>query len=318
MKLTCFRISNCALDGEELPVRIKILDWGDNPNVNGAPIRVTERTLRVLPANQKRSGRDTVALDYEHNTVPGSDEYARTAEPRKVAGYGSPAIVEGDGLYLEMQAYTPSGRENAREYMDLSPAVYMDDRTREVTALHSVALCRQGAVEGLQFFAAPDFESAMLEEEQTKGNEMDEVKNDEVEKDEGAAMHGEEASDDAALADIKSVVLELKERLDKMQAPEKFSALEAKVDALKSAIATDGERRDKQEILRQARSEGKVVALSADAVEAIKLDDLKAHVAAIKPSVPLHQYTQESEQEHPERLRTNLERIAKLAGVKMK
>lgn len=47
------------------------------------------------------------------------------------------------------------------------------------------------------------------------------------------------------------------------------------------------EKRDKDSVLMNARIEGKVVALNAEAVGKLSLDDLKAHVAALPVTVPL-------------------------------
>jgi phage I-like protein len=166
MKLTCFRISNHALDGKALPSRIKVLSWGDNPSIKTINPKVTTRTISALPDFQRKRGRDRVALDYEHNTVPGTAEFDRTSEPRKVAAYGVVCVVEGDGLYLDDLLYTPSGIANAGEYIDLSVAANLDEKTGEVLGVHSVALTRAGAVEDVHFFS--------IEEPQQKGSHMDE------------------------------------------------------------------------------------------------------------------------------------------------
>jgi len=146
-------ISNGALSGASLPQRIKLLNWGRNESVKG-PILVDAQSLAAMGVNQARLGYDRIALDYEHNTVDGSPEFARTREPRDVAGYGVPKIISGDGLYLEDITWTASGLANARNYADLSPTPALDHDGR-VTFLHSVGLVRNGAVFGLSFFSAP-------------------------------------------------------------------------------------------------------------------------------------------------------------------
>ncbi len=152
VRLTALRVSNGALAAGRLPGRIKVLDWGENPSVQG-PVRVGEGALQHLAARQKELGFEEVAVDFEHNTVPGSPEYERTQEPRRVAGYGVPRVVAGEGLYLENLRWTPAGQAEALNFVDLSPAVALDE-TREVTFVHSVALTRNGAVEGLTFFSS--------------------------------------------------------------------------------------------------------------------------------------------------------------------
>jgi hypothetical protein len=59
-----------------LPDKVLLFKWGHNETVNG-PVEVNEFTVATVPRMQKAAGFDTVALDYEHNTVPGSREYNR-------------------------------------------------------------------------------------------------------------------------------------------------------------------------------------------------------------------------------------------------
>ncbi len=144
-------ISNGALTAAALPTRLKICGWGDNPSVKGN-IRFIEHSAATLPARQKATGFDKIALDFEHNTVPGSAEFERTTEPRRVAAYGVPTVISGDGLYLESLEWTPAGKSEALNYADLSPAVELD-AAGNIIFVHSVALTRNGAVEGLSFFS---------------------------------------------------------------------------------------------------------------------------------------------------------------------
>jgi len=153
LNLVAFRVSNGALSSEQLPDRLKLLQWGDNSTVKGK-VRVTDMTLQNLSARQKSLGHEEVALDFEHNTVPGTPEFERTKEPRNVAAYGVPRVVSGEGLFLESLRWTPAGKEHALNYADLSPAVELGGpHGDEVSFVHSVALTRNGAVEGLQFFS---------------------------------------------------------------------------------------------------------------------------------------------------------------------
>lgn len=152
--LVALRISNGALAASpNLPDKLKILNWGENPSVEG-PILVGEKSARFLDFNQKTMGFAEVALDFEHNTVPGTPEYERTKEPRPVAAYGVPRIVHGDGLYLENLRWTPDGKASAINYADLSPAIRCDKGSGEVVFVHSTALTRNGAVHELSFHSA--------------------------------------------------------------------------------------------------------------------------------------------------------------------
>lgn len=148
-------ISNGALAASELPKRIKILNVGKNESTQG-PVILADDDIATFAATQQKLGFGRIALDYDHNTVPGSPEFKRTKEPREVAGYGVPEIVKGDGLYLGSVEYTPSGLANAKNFAGLSPACKMDAQGRLVF-LHSLALCRNGSVYGLSYFSAdPD------------------------------------------------------------------------------------------------------------------------------------------------------------------
>ncbi len=145
-------ISNGALKADALPTRIKLLNWGTNQSTQGDVI-VDESTLAAMSVNQRALGFDRVALDFNHNTVPGSPEFERSKEPRAVAGYGAPEVVRGDGLYLNDITWTPAGQADAKNYADLSPTPALNEQ-RRVTFLHSAALVRNGAVFDLSFFSA--------------------------------------------------------------------------------------------------------------------------------------------------------------------
>ena len=150
--ITLRAVSNGALVAEQLPTRLKILDWGRNATVKGT-ILVDDETAKSFEERQQSAGHGEIAIDFEHNTVAGSPEYERTKEPRPVAGYGRPTILRGDGLYLSNIRWTPDGQASAKNFADLSPAVQVDGENR-VTFVHSVALCRNGAVHELTFFSA--------------------------------------------------------------------------------------------------------------------------------------------------------------------
>lgn len=168
--VTLRAVSNGALAvaaGGKLPERLKVLGWGENQSVKGL-VRLNETSLARLPQRQREMGFDKIALDFEHNTVPGSAEYERTKEPRIVAAYGVPRVIPEDGLYLEGLEWTPQGRESALNFADLSPAVQFDG-DGNVVFVHSVALTRNGAVEGLSFFNCNITKECMSEKNNTPG-----------------------------------------------------------------------------------------------------------------------------------------------------
>lgn len=136
-------------DRKVLPSRVKLLGWGRNETSSG-PVIVDEQTARVFAANQRAIGRERVAVDFEHNTVPGTTEYNRTQEPRPVAGHSGLVCVAGEGIFAEAVTYTASGEASARNYEDVSLAPYLD-KERRVIAAHSWTVTHTGAAYGLDF-----------------------------------------------------------------------------------------------------------------------------------------------------------------------
>lgn len=149
--LSALRVSNGALRGDNLPARVKILDWGTNPSIKG-DFKVGAKTLACLEANQKQLGFERVAIDYNHTSVPGTDEY-QPGRPPAIFGYGTVRVKENDGIYLEDVTWTPAGLEHARNYEDLSPTVHQEPGS-EVDYIHSVALCTNGCLDNVTFFSA--------------------------------------------------------------------------------------------------------------------------------------------------------------------
>lgn len=135
-----------------LPQKILVLAWGDHSTTKGKVI-CDDTTMRQLTAYNAAQNWDRIALDFEHNSVPGSPTYK--GEPVSIAGYGTLQLVAGEGIYLLMSSWTPEGRQFAAggHYGDLSPVVKVNERN-EVIGLHSVALCRHGATPGLVFLSA--------------------------------------------------------------------------------------------------------------------------------------------------------------------
>lgn len=152
-------ISNDALKSEELPSRIKVLNWGVNKSLDGE-ILLDDETVKVFYANQKNIGRTLCPLDFNHNTVPGTEAYKSDKEPRAIAGYGVPTIIPNDGMYWEYMQWTPSGIKSARDFADLSPTVLTDESNR-VIGVHSCALTPAGAIDGLSFYSADSMPTLM-------------------------------------------------------------------------------------------------------------------------------------------------------------
>jgi len=141
-----------ALSAADLPKRLRLFAWGDNSSTKGK-FTVNETTLRQLAANQRALGFERIALDFEHNTVPGTAEYLRSQEPRPIAAFANPVVIQGEGLFVDALDWRPRGIAERANYEDLSPTVGTNDRG-EVTFIHSVALCRNGAVDNLTIDSA--------------------------------------------------------------------------------------------------------------------------------------------------------------------
>ncbi len=61
------------------------------------------------PPNQDALGFDKIALDFNHNSLHGHPNYK--PDPREVAAYGVPQVVDGQGLFLDQIEYTPTGKQ---------------------------------------------------------------------------------------------------------------------------------------------------------------------------------------------------------------
>jgi len=153
-------ISNGALKADELPSRIKILNWGPNKTLDG-DITLDAESYKVFYANQSSIGRAFCPLDFNHNTVPGTTEYKNDKAPRAIAAYGVPTIYPDDGMYMEYLQWTPSGIKSAKDFQDLSPAVLLDDNNR-VIGMHSCALTPAGSIENLSFYSADDSVTSLM------------------------------------------------------------------------------------------------------------------------------------------------------------
>jgi len=301
-----------SADGK-LPSRIKVLKWGDNPNVYGYTVRVGEQLVAALGASIYPFRR--VALDFEHNTYPGAPAYKESKEPRSVAGFGAVEVVRGEGVFLSMDKWTPEGVSSAVNYCDVS-AVPTMDKFGNVTAIRSVALCRNGAVPDMVFDdVALSVDAAFVDLVSTNKNKKEnpmkelwrawiakllnkppeEVTDEDVDKAVELAEKSEPevkkvepvapgASAGLSAADVGAVVLAAVKPLQ-----ETVVALSATVGALQggSVAAT------KQGIVDEALRQGKHVALSAAAVEALSPEMLQEHVAALSVTIPVDQRTPE-------------------------
>lgn len=314
-KIILIRTSGTAValsaDAAKLPRRIKVLNWGDNPNCHGKRVNVGEMFVKCLNADSYPYRK--VALDFEHNTFPGTAAYKESQEPRPVAGFGEIEAVPGDGVYLTMSSWTPEGEKMAVNYADVSAGA-VTDKDGNLVAVASVALCRAGAVEGMDFVEAPlsgDVSSALsgiINNPPAPQSGSGAVNK------KGKAMDykalllkllglGEDATDEAIQAAFDALPKKpAKEEQDatlsaavKAAVAEAVKPIEAKVAAL-SAAAVEHEKAD---LVAEAAREGKVVALGADALAKISVEDLKATIAKTAVTVPLSAKTPTTMREKP-------------------
>lgn len=298
LRIECHRSTGGFKASGKLPDRLRILEWGANPNANGSPVLVDELSASVIPTVQHKRGYDRVALDWEHNTVPGTPAHKETKEPRSVAAYGDVRVIPGDGIWLENLTYTPDGVMGAANKHDVSPAIERDAAGR-CTFVHSAALCTNGAIYGLEFYAVS---INPQQEEQTMSAPWIQYLIDKkiiaTEADLGPLMEKCLGEATAATEGMAAATAKLGELVPKVEAlaaakpaegvkPEAMATLVTRLDALSAEMV----KRDKAELLAGALREGKVVALSASAVDALSVADLKAHVEALAVTVPLEART---------------------------
>jgi phage I-like protein len=288
---TAVRAQGCAVDlsakdGTQLPRRMKVLNWGENANARNKRVFVGPKLVRALGA--PTDGFRKIALDFEHNTAPGTPAYLESREPRPVAGFASVECVEGQGVFLAMQAWTPDGLANAANYCDLS-ALAVCDPDGEVYAIPSAALCRCGAVEGMDFAEIPLNVPANPAEVQP----MD-----------WKTMIAKALGMDPATVTDDDLAKALAEALKKPDATALNAAVETATEPFKTTVAAlsatlEGIKqsivdRDKADVLAGALRSGKVVALNAEAVAKLSVDDLRKHVEALQVTVPLSARTPEA------------------------
>ena len=300
MRTTGTAVSLSA-DAAKLPRRIKVLNWGDNPNSHGKRVNVGPLFAKCL--NAETYPYRKVALDFEHNTFPGTAAYKESKEPRPVAGFGTIEAVEGEGVFITMSSWTPDGEKMAANYADVSAGAVTDD-DGNLIAVASVALCRTGAVDGMDFVEAPlsgGVSSALsgIINNNQKGNAMDYkallLK---------ALGLGEDATDEAIQAALaekfekKPTEEEQKAALSaavKTAVAEAVKPIEEKVAALSAAAVAH----EKADLIAEAAREGKVIALGADAIGKITVEDLKATIAKTPVTVPLNAKTPANMKENP-------------------
>lgn len=276
---TFLALSNDALSKGELPSSLTLLVFGRNPTDRGS-LLVNERTVAAIQTQLAGQVYDRVLVDFEHNSEPRSKNFQ--PPPRKHAGAGRVFCSAERGLGIESIDWTPSGKEFARDYPDLSPCVLTaqplsagDGAVDEVVlGLSSVALVPNGGVKGLSFFSAqPQGDDPMS----TAADPTVEI----------TALK-------TALSALTTQVAQLATQISAMQQADyaaKQTALEGRIQTFEATVKADLARRDRESILADACRSGKVVALSADAIDKLTPQELKDHVTKLAVTVPVDRRT---------------------------
>ena len=271
--------------------------WGIHNTRRGKFI-VSDLTARVFDANQGKMRLDgKLALDFEHNTLPGTEAYKSSAEPRPVAAWALCKVIPGEGLVYEDIEWTPEGLAAMKggHFRDLSPSPFRDEQGN-VIGLHSVALCRHGEVEGLTLHAAASPRVAAylsaLSADSLPTNEPTPMKDALLKLLQALGIELEaEASDEAvttALTAAAGKVASMK--------PKEAEGMSADVVALRAEM----EDLRKENLIARATGEGKVIPLSAASLKVTPLSVVEELVNAAKPG-QVHQQGKTTTTESPEK-----------------
>ena len=291
--------------GEALPSTLKLLKLGDNPSNKGT-FRVTQERLDGLSAFQKSKGREHVAIDLEHSTLPGSPSYIASQEPRPIAARKGQVVVTDDQcIALTAIDWLEDAAKTAANYADISPAViYVADKfgagIHEVLGLHSAGLVRNGALFDVAFCSADDLTPMADDDDAQAADESEDnvfeyaVINALISK--GLLKTGANMLDLAALI-VRIIESEAAEpaglSADDLKKVEGVAGTAVKPlqDQIAALTASDTLRR-KEHLCAMARVDGKVIPLTAEVIAALSVDALDAQLKALKPgTVPLHQNT---------------------------
>ena len=281
---------------ESAPSRLVVAPWGSHDARNRGSVIIGAVTLERFAASQKALKLDRVPIDFDHNTVPGTEAFKASQEPRKVAGWGKARVEDGVGIVLTDIEWTPEGLDalNGGHYPDLSPAPYRD-KAGNVVGLHSVGLVRHGELDGLTVEWAKDAGKLLISSltalaasyEDSPQNTPD-PKTETLMKSllqKLLAAIGVTLADDADDAAVETAVTEGAAKLEAMMAKpaeeKKPDAMSAEVKALRDELAAfKAERLSERraEIVDAATREGKVIPLSAEDIAKLNLTVLTAMV----------------------------------------
>lgn len=292
-----------AVEGR--PDELLLLRWGRNDTRKGLFI-VNERTLACLKANQQRLNRQRVKGDYEHASVDEDPD----KHPMEFGSDGVPEVRKGIGLLVTGIHWTQSGLTHVPEhYGDLSAAPIYDEKTREVIALHSYAHCRHGAADGASIEESLKAQLAALNASLGKlSNAFADNPNQEPAEMEkhtellvallaalGATLP-ESPSDEQIAAAAAAAMSKIQTKPEEANEVETLRASVARLSAdltqLSAEVKQANELRPFEDMRNDALAVGKMVTLSAPALQKLGKDEAENYLKSLpEGAVPLEQRT---------------------------
>lgn len=285
--LQTIRSGSLAYDGETPPTRMLVMPWGRNETRRGDFI-VDALTARVFATNQKRNRLDgKVALDFEHNTLPGAPAYLSSSEPRPIAAWALCRVIEGEGLVYEDIEWTPDGLSawQRKLYQDISPAPVRGADGKTVIALHSAALCRHGELADftIAHAAAPKGLAAYFDALSADSSSLLNPDLTTLMKEKLISLCSALGVPLSAEADESATGIALDSAIAAVGKLKKPEGLSAEAAGELATLRKEIEAGKKDLLLMKATQEGKVVPLSADAIAATPLSALQELVTNAKP-----------------------------------
>lgn len=310
LTLSAFRAGSVSVaaggeNSDAPPSRLVIAPLGRHGARDRGAVIVDATTLDGFEARQNAAKIGMrVALDFNHNTVPGTAAFAAEPEPRRVAAWGHLQAVAGVGIVLTALEWTPSGLAAwaDKSFQDISPAVFRRaDGT--VLAVHSAGLCQHGELDGLTIEAAAA--AAQLAPFFAALSASLELEIEAPMKPHPAliallAALGVTLAADADETATETALKAAAEKVDALPKPEAMTAAhttEITTLAARLKVIEDAEvERQRAAIVAAAGLEGKIIPLSAETLKLTPLNVLTELVSQLKPgAVPLNRTTPNGE-----------------------
>jgi phage I-like protein len=309
-----------SLPAGDLPSRLVILPWGQHDlGKRGTALcsETTAATFAAAMAALKFNG--PVALDFNHNSLPGHPAYLAEQEPRRKAAWGMPRVIPGEGIVLEALTWTPEGRDAflGGHFQDISPVIFRD-KANHVIAIHSAALCDHGEVDGLTIEAAtapPELQSAFAALSTSFPPATTPPMKPELLAALAALLQGIEVelspeADETMIASALTAAASKIDDLKKAAAPKteetpmkkeevKPDALSVKITDLEkqvSDLTASKEQARRDALMAEAVRDGKLIPLSTDLWNAAPVTVCEGLVKAAQPgAIPLQKKTPDAE-----------------------